>query len=294
MHSIRELDIARNWEPLHEALQQHVRIPLLRDHSKDWSNTKPRRLGRSFANSGQILATDSKDVVLWYTLVYSCMHFDALIDLMNTDEFRVDSGLYTSSHMSVLHVDFGCGPGTSAWAIMKNLPATAQLETIGHDHNPHMTDLATAIVQTISKSASLAITFDFLSEWSRFHLRVMRSARRKDLLLVTVNSLFGQTGFNSPDLSNLIDMIMKLRNDFPTVPLLVFGTHPLYRTNTVSSYWDRIAGDFSVTPTYNREQIITSWIPTLHHEDIQDSWWRWKPGSQLARILVLPPAGGNR
>lgn len=289
-------DLAANWEPLHEALQQHVRIPLWRDHSEDWSNTPPKLLGRSFANNGHISATDSRETVLWYALSYSCMHFSALHDLMRTDEFKKATGFQNNDLLSVLHVDFGCGPGTSAWAIMKEIPDMANIETIGHDHNPHMTSLAKSMVRTIAESTSRNTIFDFLSDWGRFHRRVMKSARNKDIFLVTVNSLFGQQSFTPSGLNDIIGVIKGLRAKSQNAPILVFGTHPLWSPKKVSDSWEKVAGSIGATTTYNQElQGVFSASPVKYTHDIRGSWLPWdEPKPQLARILVLPPAGGKR
>ena len=289
MPGVGDLDIARNWEPLCEALQKHVRIPLLRGHPEDWRNTPPARLGGSFANNGQISATDSKDVVLWYTLSYSFMHFDALNDLMNTDEFKQTIIFDTSTNPSVLHVDFGCGPGTAAWAVVKNLSATFQIETIGHDHNPHMANLAKAMVRTISH-----VMFDFSSNWRTFQHQVLGNAKQKTLFLVTANSLFGQRTFLRSQLEDTINLIKSMRAESPQAVTVIFGTHPPYRPEAVASTWQRIAEEIGTDTVDVHDRQIESWSPLQCIRDIRNSWYPWTPDPQLARLLVLPPAGGKR
>lgn len=295
MPSIRDLDIAASWEPLHEALQQHVRIPLLHEHLDDWRNTHPKSLGRKYARQGQISATDSRDTVLWYALCYSCMHFDALNDLMNTNEFKQNIFINNSIHSRFLHVDFGCGPGTSTWAAIKNLPDTVRLETIGHDHNPHMVNLAKMMVQAISQSTSQDVVFDFLSDWSEFQNRVIRNINRKDFFLVTANSLFGQRYFSEPHAGDMIDLVKKIRTVAQQASIVICGTHPSYLPETVEHIWHRIAEEIGAETVEVRDRQIESWNPIQCTHDIRDSWYPWdEPGPQIARILVLPPAGGKR
>lgn len=296
MPGVRDLDIARNWEPLCEALQQHVRIPLLRDHEEDWNTTAPESLGRSFANNGQISATDNKNVVQWYTLAYSCMHFDALNKLMNTSEFKQALSLQRGSDPHLLHIDFGCGPGTSAWASIKNFPNSVQLEMIGHDHNPNCTSLAKDMVHTISENTSDTISFDFLSEWSRFHRRVLRHATHHTTILVTVNSLFGQRSV-SPSakyLRDIIELIKQLRLNSPRAQFLIYGTHPPYPKDTVPSAWKKMREDIGAILIYDQKIGVESYNPVEFVHDIENSWNRWVPKPQLAHILMLPSAGGKR
>ena len=289
-------DLACTWAPLHAALQQHVRIPLLRDHSEDWKDTSPTQIGEKFTRKGQISVNDSRETALWYTLAYSCLHFDALRDLMRTDEFKEVIGFHDNDRRSILHVDFGCGPGTSAWAITKEIPDMSNIETIGYDHNSHMTDLAKSMVHTIAESASKNIIFDFLSDWRRFHRRVMRGARNQDLFLVTVNSLFGQQTSMPSELNDIIDVIKRLRTKSQSAPMLVFGTHPSWSIRKVNDSWEKIAEEIGATMIYNQAiQGIFSESPIKYTQDIRDSWYLWDdPKPQLAHILMLPPAGGKR
>ena len=287
-------DLACTWAPLHAALQQHVRIPLLRDHSEDWKDTSPTQIGEKFTRKGQISVNDSRETALWYTLAYSCMHFDALRDLMNTDEFKQATGLQNDRIASVLHVDFGCGPGTSSWAVMKSIPDTVRLDTIGLDHNPHMVSLAKAMVHTLAQSASKTVAFDFLSDWRRFQRRVLRSTKGKDILLVTVNSLFGQQSFTSPDFQDLLELIVKLRVKTQGIPNIIFGMHPPWSIKKVNGYWEKLAITLGSTTIYDQELGTVSLSPTKYTDDIGAAWHPWTPQPQLARILVLPPSGGNR
>lgn len=301
MPDIGELDIARNWGPLCEALQQHVRIPLLNDHEDDWKRLNPREsefkwnVSRDLAHAHYLTKEVSMSSVLWYTLLYGCMHFDVLNALMNTDEFKEVLNSQSGIHSNILHVDFGCGPGTSAWSVVKNLPATVRIATIGHDHNLRMTNLATAMVQTISQSAPKDVVFDFFSSWSGFHKQVLNNTKQQDIVLVTANSLFGQQSFTSSHLDEIIDLIRNIRTESQTALIMIYGTHPPYNRDTVERTWQRIAEEMKSSAIYNQDLSVSSWSPIRCNPDIQSSWHLWenlKP--QLARILVLRPAGGKR
>ena len=301
MLSIRDRDIAMNWEPLHDALQQHVRIPLLNDHEDDWKRFNPREsdfkwsVARDIAHAHYLPKEANRDSVLWYTLIYSCLHFDALTSLMNANEFKKSLDLQSGISSSVLHVDFGCGPGTAAWSVMKNLPATAHIETIGHDHNTHMTNLAEKMVKIIAQSLSNDIIFDFLSDWSGFQNQVMDNSKQKDIVLLTANSLFGQKSFSSSHLDETIDLIKNVRVEARQALIVIYGTHPLYSQETVAQTWHRIAEETQSATTYDQKLLVSTWSPIRYIQEIHSSWHPWsKPQPQLARILVLPPAGGKR
>ena len=134
---------AKGWQPLGDAFEVHIRSPLKDDPSV---NGEWRRSGEYplHGRRGQVSAAADRLSTLSYTLSYACMHFDALCTLMDKQEFRnpVSSTLPHGDDPSVLHVDFGCGPGTASWAVMNILSNDACVTTIGHDHNPHMIELA--------------------------------------------------------------------------------------------------------------------------------------------------------
>lgn len=301
MPGVGDIDIARNWEPLCEALQQHVRIPLLRDHEDDWKRFNPResdfkwRVARDLARAHYLPKEASKDSVLWYTLIYSCMHCDALTSLMNADEFNKSLDFQSGNSSSVLHIDFGCGPGTAAWSVMKNLPATIHIKTIGHDHNPRMTNLATQMAQTISQSASNNGMFAFFTDWNRFHNQVMSNTNQYDTFLVTANSLFGQDSFSSNYLKQIIHLIKSMRAEAQQKLIMLCGTHPPYNPDGVEQTWHRVAEETRSVAAYNQELSVSSWSPIRCTHDIHSSWHLWQnPQPQNARILVLPPTGGKR
>ena len=191
---------AKDWAPLRDALWRHVREPLLRDHTDAWNGIKPGDTipfehRRQLANNGRISATDNKAAVLWYTLVYGCLHYDALSALMGRQEFKglVHGALNRPSKPHsrsiphsfpdrssdrptvppcLLHVDVGCGPGTAAWAVIENLRDQGVVTTIGHDHNSSMIALAQKITADISKSLDDPVDCNFYSDWIAFEKKV--------------------------------------------------------------------------------------------------------------------------
>ena len=121
------------------------------------------RLPPEVREKGKILADSDRLAVLSYALVYACMHFDALCRLMARQERReplLDALSRTAGANgdgpAVLHVDFGCGPGTAAWAVMHVLPDDARVTTVGHDHNPHMVKLARAMTADVARDCGRA------------------------------------------------------------------------------------------------------------------------------------------
>ena len=294
-------DHAKDWDALGEALQRYVRLPLLDGREDDWKRFNPREfefqwsVSKDLARAHYLPKETNRDSVLWYTLIYSCMHFDALTSLMNTDEFTKTLDFQSETSSSVLHVDFGCGPGTAAWSVMKNLPVTAHVETIGYDHNIHMTNLAEKMVKTIAQSLSKDIISNFLSEWSGFQNQVIDNSKQKDIVLITANSLFGQQSFSSSHLDDIIDLIKNIRVEAQQALIVMYGTHPPYSQEMVAQTWHRIAEETQSATTYDQKLLVSTWSPIRCIPDIHSSWHPWNnPQPQLARILVLPPAGGKR
>ena len=288
-------DHAKDWDALGEALQRYVRLPLLRDHADEWMKTAPAKLGEKFAKSGQISATDSKDIVLWYTLSYSCMHFDALSVLLELSEFK--KAIRSPKH--VLHVDFGCGPGTATWAVIKNFLDMDHLETIGYDHNSGFqevsTDIVKDIVHSFSQFSHTDFAYHFHSNWADFQQKVFQGTDRKDIILVTINSVFGQESFSQIIIESINYIIERCRFISDRTPIIICGTHPPYNIPQIDHAWNSIENNFNAQTIYSGEIPIKSWSPIKYTEDIRRAWRDWpnlKP--QQARILVLPPTGGKR
>ena len=286
---------AKDWAPLRDALWRHVREPLLRDHTGTWNCVNPgetipfERLGH-LANGGKISANHDKATVLWYTLVYGCMHFDALSALMDRQEFqglvrgaldrpskkntlsdiravlgRCDAARTPQPRM--LHVDFGCGPGTAAWAVIKALSDRAVVTTIGHDHNAQMIELAQEMTADIVNSTDPSIAYEFYSDWDTFQkgIKWSRSLIGCDAVLVTVNSLFAQPSMNGDEIANIVGLIRLIRTTLRSLRAnrrsLLSGTHPDYNRDKVRDAWRQIGNISGRRTRYDGAVQFESWSP---------------------------------
>ena len=281
---------AQNSLPLRDAFHHHVRLPLKQTCGHDWEASGNGMLDRfqEWANRGQISKDDNKVAVLCSTLLYGCMHFDALTTLMNTLAFR--KTVHTQG--PVLHVDFGCGPGTAAWAVTNTLQNNDHLTTIGHDHNPYMIELAKGMTSRITNAMPVDVTSAFHSNWIEFKVDVtLRAGSHQKIVLVTANSYFGQT---HADISSIVELIDALR-EHAEYPLFVFGTHPPYNETMITSAWNRIADLQDSQKLYEAHLDIES--GNCRGYDDASCWVPWKPEAQLAHVFKVPPSrptGRNR
>ena len=175
---------ARDWRPLQDAFVVHVRAPLqaIPDVDAPWRQA-PRGEYPFDRHKGQVSADADRVRVLSYTLLYSCMHFDALCTLMDAQVFRdhVLSAVASSDEPTVLHVDLGSGPGTAAWSVMNLLSADACVTTIGYDHNRHMTELARTMTSHVADAVTTArpVHLEFHHDWTDFEQEVMLLSARQ-------------------------------------------------------------------------------------------------------------------
>ena len=316
---------AKDWAPLRDALWRHVREPLLRDHTDAWNGIKPGDTipfehRRQLANNGRISATATKAAVLWYTLVYGCMHYDALSALMGRQEFKglVHGALNRPSKPHsrsiphsfpdrssdrptvspcLLHVDVGCGPGTAAWAVIENLRDQGVVTTIGHDHNSRMIALAQKITADISKSLDDPVDYNFFSDWIAFEKKVKWSwsLRNCNLVIVTVNSLFSQPFVNREDIDNIIQLLKLigevLRDIENNAPVIAVGTHPDYKPEMVKDAWRRIGNISGQRTRYDGHVQFASWSPLCfgdYEPTDEAAWDKWTGSAwQLAHILKV-------
>ena len=310
---------AKDWAPLRNTLWQHVRVPLRRGHPEEWDGVEPgdtisfARL-RSLANGGRISATDTRSAVLWYALVYGCPHFDALSALMAKREFR-ELDLQVLSRLQkhtrhrpanalagilcrgrsaplprLLHVDFGCGPGTASWAIIKILSGHFTLMTIGHDHNRYMTRLARRTTRDIS-DATQHIRYRFSSNWTLFEALVKWLATRSyDTVIVTVNSLFGQHSVGDDDIERIVSLIAAIRDRAQESSIFAIGTHPPYEADRVAAAWQRIADLSGRDVRYNGRVSFNSWNPIRSGDYAPgdgSAWSMWRGQPQLGHIIEV-------
>ena len=318
---------AKDWAPLRDALWRHVREPLLRDHTDTWNGIKPGDTipfehRRQLANNGRISATDNKAAVLWYTLVYGCMHYDALSALMGRQEFKglVHGALNRPSKPHsrsiphsfpdrrsdrppvspcLVHVDFGCGPGTAAWAVINALSNHAAITTLGHDHNPCMAELAQEITADVIKSVDRRIDHEFFSDWNTFEktAKWSRSLRGCDAVLVTVNSLFTQPSVNREEIDSIVRLIKLILEVLKSVernsPVIAIGTHPDYTPmkDEVADGWRRIGNISGRRTRYDGNVQFESWSPLCfgdYEPSDEAAWDQWAGSTwQLAHVLKV-------
>ena len=310
---------AKDWAPLRDALWRHVREPLIRDYPEEWNtvnhgDTIPfNRLGY-LANAGRITATDTTTTIRWYILAYGCQHFDALSALMCRPEFQdpvqhalnrprektwrrmihsMFSGLLIHARFwpRVLHIDFGCGPGTASWAVIESVAGRASLTTVGHDHNPNMIALANAITGELIHDRK-HLNSRFFADWRKFNKKVIRlTATRWTAVLVTVNSLFGQAFMNTDDIDRIVDLVSMVGERVRDVPMIAIGTHPNYAADAVNDAWQRIADVAGFEMRYGDTIPFQSWNPIrpgAYAPEDPRAWNRWRgEQAQLGHILEV-------
>ena len=267
--------------PLRLAFQHYVRQPLKEMCGQEWETSDEAMLStfQQWANRGQINECDGQKVVLCSTLLYGCMHFDALTALMNTRIF----GAHVPTQDAVLHIDLGCGPGTASWTLAHRLQNKSYLTTIGHDHNPRMVKLAEDMTSCITIEMSIGVTSAFHRDWVKFRTEVVsRVSNHPKSVLMTANSLFGQ---NHVDIDSVIELIGAIRSK-ATDSVFVFGTHPPYNEELVNKAWNRI-GDLSGSKRLY-EQRLSIESGNFRGYDDTSCWKVWQPDPQLTHIFKLP------
>ena len=277
---------------LQRALAEHVRTPL-----RTWPTVGAewKRSGEypwHYAKKGQLAANDDLLTALSHTLLYSCMHLDALCEFMQRSDFRVPlaRGLATrgtgdsvASDPSVLHVDFGCGPGTASWAVTNALAASARITTVGHDHNQHMTSLADKITRDLAAYDSNLDFCGFHPTRTGFEREVETLAKQRwNTVIVTANSVFGQA--SSITCTRVVELITKISGRTGEVPLFVAGTHPPYSEVQVRDCWQRIASLPGTDMLYAGVVSIVTGAPRRYDPP---SWVEWRPQPQMAHLVRI-------
>ena len=279
------------WQPLQEALETHVRLPLKEDPS---SNAQWQQAGEYPypQRRGQVFATDARLAALSYTLSYACMHFDALCTLLDKTEFRVpvSSTLADGDDSSVLHIDCGCGPGTASWAVMNVLSDRAHVTTIGHDHNAHMIGLADSMTAHVAQAMTKTCHAEFCQDWDGFEERVVAHCEHRwRLVIVTANALFGQNAVQAADIHAIGELIIGIRQRRRESPVLLAGTHPRYSEERVNNAWNDIARRTGAQRLYDDcLENIVSGSPRRYDAP---TWVPWRPPAQLAHLFRLEGAG---
>ena len=291
-HAVKMPVSAKDWQLLREALEKHVRAPLKTwpEVGADWK--KRKEYPREYAQRGRIATNSGLLTVLSYTLLYGCMHFDALCVLMRRQEFRVPLSLALagSGDPAVLHVDFGCGPGTASWAVVNVLSDEARITTVGHDHNRHIIRLARKMTAHLARGAARGLGLSFHYDWTGFEREVVSlSERRWSAVIVTANSLFGQVPPSA--VAPIVALITEISERTGEVPLFVAGTHPPYSEVQVRDSWRRIASIPGSDIVYARRLSIVTGGPRGYDAP---SWVEWTPRPQIAHIArISPDVGGH-
>lgn len=292
-HERVEQPSAKDWRPLMDAIDTHVRDPLRACPTvgSRWKSAAGGEYPLEYANGGEILAGSDRLTVLSYTLVYACMHFDALRGLLARQECR-DSLLTALSRTAggngdgpaVLHVDIGCGPGTASWAVMNVLPRDARVTTIGHDHNPHMVELARAMTAAVAHhSAGGSCSWRFRHDRRTFKqdVETALAEQRWNTVLVTVNSVFGKMALI--DLLRFKQWIPYLCERRGPATAIVAGTHPQFEARRVRDAFqpitDRVPGAVKLFDGCLR---VCSGSPRRYEPP---SWVPWEPKPQLGHVV---------
>ena len=284
---------AETWRLLQEALEAYVRTPLTTDPS---TNAEWQLAGEYpyHQRRGQVFADDDRLAALSYTLSYACMHFDALCILLDSTAFRVPVAtvLGDGDDASVLHVDFGCGPGTASWAVIHALANNACVTTVGHDHNVHMIELAPLITNHVSQDLSRICHAEFYQDRDGFVQSVMAHCEHRwRIVIVTANSLFGQTAMQPTDVQAIGDLIIELHERSRESPVFLAGTHPCYSEELVNNTWDEVARRTEAQVLYiDRLVNIVSGGPRRYEAP---TWVPWRPDVQLAHLYCIGGAKEN-
>ena len=261
-----------------------------------------------------ISATDDKWTALWYALVYACPHFDALTALMQERVFRerVQRALerdqttraqrdmvqrilsrflrHRYSSPRVLHIDFGCGPGTASWAAIKLLSGRATVVTVGHDHNRHMIKLARTITADVAKPQR-NITNLFFSNWDKFKKKSIRLASKSwSAVIVTANSIFSQPSIDEDDITEICAVIADTHSHASDSLLLTLGTHPSnYEQEKIAGAWQRIASIADSEVLYDGDVNFGSWNPVRpgRYKPSDDEAWHAWHGQTRQRAHVI-------
>ena len=285
---------ARHWQPLQDAFVVHVRAPLqqIPEVNTRWREA-PRGEYPLDPHRGQVSADADRVRVLSHTLLYSCMHFDALCMLMDTQVFRdhVLCALASEDDPSVLHVDLGCGAGTASWSVINVMSNDVCVTTIGYDHNRHMAELARAMTSQVGDAVTGArpINLEFHHDWTEFEQRVMLLSRHQwTRIIVTANSVFGADAMTEDAVEAIKVLIEGIHGRAQGADVFIVGTHPHYSVGRVRNAWDRIAS-IPADELYSESLNVVSGNPRRYSEP---TWVNFTPALQMADILRVVGTGG--
>ena len=291
--------IAKDWLPLKKAFWKFVREPLMSDPGqKDkWkeiadgaqSNLELGRQLGTLGKQGQIQVDDDEWTVRWYTLCYSCMHFDALTTLLTMllgRKWELVPELTSSKDKPLLHVDLGCGPGTASWAIVKCLSGHSYVSTIGFDHNRHMIGLARSMTSYVAVSTKRIDDYAFCADRNDFEHKIearLHSGNTWNAVVVTANAFFSQNSVSDETVDWTVDLLRKFSSH--GAPLFVIGTHPEFNEPRTTEVWGIIAGISGAQVIYDGRVSFDTWNPVSY--DDESAWCKGAFGAQLAHAFRL-------
>ena len=291
--------IAKDWLPLKKAFWKFVREPLMSDPGqKDkWkeiadgaqSNLELGRQLGTLGKQGQIQVDDDEWTVRWYTLCYSCMHFDALTTLLTMllgRKWELVPELTSSKGKPLLHVDLGCGPGTASWAIVKCLSGHSYVSTIGFDHNKHMIGLARSMTSYVAVSTKRIDDYAFCADRNDFEHKIekrLHSGNTWNAVVVTANAFFSQNSVSDETVDWTVDLLRKFSSH--GAPLFVIGTHPEFNEPRTTEVWGIIAGISGAQVIYDGRVSFDTWNPVSY--DDESAWCKGAFGPQVAHAFRL-------
>lgn len=197
---------AYEWVGLREAVQNLVWVPL----EEEFGEGARSKIREARSARGEVGSADDMTTIRCYTLNYSYMHFDALCAAIMCDEIKPhwEKKIVKPDGNGIVHVDLGCGPGTSSWAVARLL-GERQLTTIGYDHNVNMVQLAGQITGAIAPrcDANFYVNLDDVNS----KIDTIGSGNGSGTVLVTINHLLNQE--SSLETSRMREVIRKLQSD---------------------------------------------------------------------------------
>ena len=290
---------AKDWPALKKAFWKFVREPLMSDPGqKDkWkeiadgaqSNLELGRQLGTLGKQGQIQVDDDEWTVRWYTLCYSCMHFDALTTLLTMllgRKWDLVPELTSSKDKPLLHVDLGCGPGTASWAIVKCLSGHSYVSTIGFDHNKHMIGLARSMTSYVAVSTKRIDDYAFCADRNDFEHKIeerLHSGNTWNAVVVTANAFFSQNSVSDETVDWTVDLLRKFSSH--GAPLFVIGTHPEFNEPRTTEVWGIIAGISGAQVIYDGRVSFDTWNPVSY--DDESAWCKGAFGPQVAHAFRL-------
>lgn len=195
--------IAYEWVELCEAIRNLAWVPL----EEEFGEQAREKIRDARSAKGEIGSTDEMPIARCYALNHSYMHYDALCAAIMCDEMRShwEEKLVKPEGKRIVHVDFGCGPGTSSWAVA-SLLGERGFTTIGYDHNANMIQLAGQITSAIAHQCDS----NFYAKWDDFNSKVdtISPGIENSNVLVTINHLLNQK--SSLPIPQMQEIIRKL------------------------------------------------------------------------------------